>query len=133
MVAPERLNVAPVATATTIEEYRVAQAETAAARRAAWAAAEEREIEIQKQTLELRDILGSFVVREAWQSKAACRGIDPNLFFPIKPEEESAAKDICKDCTVREECLDSALAGREKGIWGGMTEKERNKLQRSKA
>ena len=39
----------------------------------------------------------------------------------------SAAKRICKECPVREECLDYAISTKELffGIWGGMAPKER--------
>jgi WhiB family redox-sensing transcriptional regulator len=71
---------------------------------------------------------------EAWQRKAACRGPESVLFYaPTLPEpraerdtREARAKDICRSCEVRVECLDYALAIREPhGIWGGLTEVER--------
>lgn len=35
------------------------------------------------------------------------------------------AKNICKGCTVKEPCLDYALNNESFGIWGGMSETER--------
>jgi WhiB family redox-sensing transcriptional regulator len=75
-----------------------------------------------------------------WQTRAACRGYDANLFFAPSQQEskeereirESQAKSVCARCPVREECLDFALATREPhGIWGGLNEIERRrKLER---
>ena len=62
---------------------------------------------------------------QAWRDKAACRGADPDLFFP--PEkggkaQARKAKAICAPCPVKAECL--AIAG-PYGIWGGTAEGER--------
>ena len=71
-----------------------------------------------------------------WRKHAACRGIDPDVFYPISDEEAGEAKAICDLCAVRESCLEHALANREReGIWGGTTERERRRihLQRRKS
>lgn len=69
-----------------------------------------------------------------WMNRAACREIGPEPFFV----EESgptiyitnAAKRICHNCLVRNDCLDYALTlGPVVGVWGGTTEKERRKLR----
>ncbi len=69
-----------------------------------------------------------------WRTGAACRELDPDLFFSPdsfeskqeKDEREIEAKAVCARCTVRDECLDYALkAGERYGIWGGLTEQER--------
>lgn len=80
------------------------------------------------------------VVRPAfmpeWTERAACRGLDPELFFPIGTvgpalEEVSEAKAVCRRCPVRSECLDWALRmGEAHGIWGGTTPEERRFLRR---
>ena len=57
-----------------------------------------------------------------WRKHAACRGIDPDVFYPISDEEAGEAKAICDQCAVRESCLEHALANREReGVWGGTT------------
>jgi WhiB family transcriptional regulator, redox-sensing transcriptional regulator len=69
----------------------------------------------------------------AWRQRAACRGVDPDIFYPISEEEADEAKSICAACTVSETCLEFALANREKdGVWGGATERERRRLIRQR-
>jgi WhiB family redox-sensing transcriptional regulator len=71
-----------------------------------------------------------------WRSRAACRGEDPELFFPIGTTgpavaQIAKAKQVCAQCPVREACLDFALSsGQRYGIWGGLTEDERRTLRR---
>jgi hypothetical protein len=49
----------------------------------------------------------------------------------VNERQTRAAKAICRSCVVREECLDWAIDKDEPaGVWGGLTEKERNKLKR---
>jgi len=75
---------------------------------------------------------------QEWREHGACRGADPALFFPAdkdtarrRAEAESAALALCDQCPVRRICLDHALAAPERyGVWGGMTEAERNDLRR---
>jgi WhiB family redox-sensing transcriptional regulator len=44
------------------------------------------------------------------------------------------AKEVCRGCVVREDCLEYALANGEKfGIWGGMSERERRRIRRQRA
>ena len=58
--------------------------------------------------------------RPAWQTRAACRGHDPAIFFPDRGETQAEAKRICMSCPVRVDCLEWALANHERfGIWGG--------------
>jgi Transcription factor WhiB len=51
----------------------------------------------------------------------ACRGADPDLFFPLPRESADPAKAICAACAVRADCLALARArGEQFGIWGGV-------------
>jgi WhiB family transcriptional regulator, redox-sensing transcriptional regulator len=67
-----------------------------------------------------------------WELSAACRLHDPELFFPVSHAGASlaqarAAKAICAVCPVRTQCLEFAQRTRQRhGIWGGLTEQERN-------
>jgi WhiB family transcriptional regulator, redox-sensing transcriptional regulator len=67
----------------------------------------------------------------SWQSRANCMGVDPELFFPERGTSTREAKEVCRGCVVREDCLEYALANGEKfGIWGGMSERERRRVRR---
>lgn len=69
----------------------------------------------------------------SWRDRAACRGIDPDIFYPVSDEDADAAKGICSACPVREACLEYALANRERdGVWGGATERERRRMIRQR-
>lgn len=64
-----------------------------------------------------------------WQLGAACRGADPDWFFPSSDGEAVRALSVCARCEVRLRCLAFALARGERfGVWGGMTERERAAL-----
>jgi WhiB family redox-sensing transcriptional regulator len=71
-----------------------------------------------------------------WQSAAACRGMDSEMFFHPPAERArgrrariQAAKAVCTNCPVMAQCLDHALAVREPyGVWGGCSEDERAKM-----
>lgn len=68
-----------------------------------------------------------------WRQHGACRGTDPDIFYPVSDEEAEPAKAICATCPVREPCLEYALATRERdGVWGGATERERRRLIRQR-
>ena len=69
-----------------------------------------------------------------WQTRANCMGVDPDLFFPERGASTREAKEVCRGCGVREDCLEYALANGEKfGIWGGLSERERRRLRRARA
>ncbi|GAC1421799.1 MAG: WhiB family transcriptional regulator [Actinomycetota bacterium] len=69
--------------------------------------------------------------RYNWQEEGACRGVEPEIFFPISEDDAWRAKEICGVCSVKEQCLVFALQNRERyGVWGGVTEKERIDLHR---
>jgi WhiB family transcriptional regulator, redox-sensing transcriptional regulator len=69
----------------------------------------------------------------SWRQHAACRGVDPEIFYPASEEEADVAKSICAQCSVRVACIEFALANREReGVWGGATEKERRRILRQR-
>jgi len=73
-------------------------------------------------------------LERGWQDQANCLGVDPDLFFPERGASTREAKEVCKGCIVRGECLEYALANGEKfGIWGGLSERERRRLRRQRA
>jgi WhiB family redox-sensing transcriptional regulator len=68
-----------------------------------------------------------------WRLRSACRGLDPDIFYPSSDEEAEEAKGICADCPVQQVCLEFALTHRERdGVWGGLTERERRRALRQR-
>jgi WhiB family redox-sensing transcriptional regulator len=71
-----------------------------------------------------------------WQDHGSCRTSDPTLFFHPQNERGAArrsrvqaAKSVCASCPVQTECADYAIRSREPyGIWGGMSEEEREEI-----
>jgi WhiB family redox-sensing transcriptional regulator len=69
----------------------------------------------------------------SWRQRAACRGVDPGIFYPVSDEAAEEAKAICSSCVVRQSCIEYALAAREReGVWGGLTERERRRIVRQR-
>jgi WhiB family redox-sensing transcriptional regulator len=74
----------------------------------------------------------------SWRHEAACRWIDPDLFWPqgesvAARKQAEEAKTVCAKCPVRLQCLEWAVEARQDfGVWGGMTERERRVLHRRK-
>jgi WhiB family redox-sensing transcriptional regulator len=81
----------------------------------------------------LRDSAGT-----DWRDYAACRDVDPDLFFPLGtvgaslPQIEHA-KQVCGTCPVSKTCLRWALDHGDAGVWGGTTDEERRRRRRSRA
>jgi WhiB family redox-sensing transcriptional regulator len=75
---------------------------------------------------------------ETWMTEGACHDKDPDLFFPISASDAGVdqvrqATSVCDRCGVESECLQYALKNRIKhGIWGGLTEQQRQSLIRSR-
>lgn len=68
-----------------------------------------------------------------WADQAACRGVNPELFFPAQHTPSGEAKAVCATCPVATECLDYALDNREVfGVWGGTSEKQRRLIRRDR-
>ncbi|MCA1844990.1 MAG: WhiB family transcriptional regulator [Actinobacteria bacterium] len=75
----------------------------------------------------------------SWSDEAACRGMDPAIFYPVaRPRGRNArydadwepARDVCEGCPVSEQCLSYAMERPEReGMWGGLTPDERRVAQ----
>ncbi|MGN7139051.1 WhiB family transcriptional regulator [Streptomyces pseudogriseolus] len=66
------------------------------------------------------------VPEEEWRALAACNVADEAAFFKAAPD---VAKQTCRRCPVRGECLyDAIQADPPIGVWGGLTRKERRRL-----
>ena len=78
-------------------------------------------------------------MEEDWRERAACRGENPELFFPVGTsgpalQQIEQAKAICRSCPVARECLAAALEnGEDAGIWGGLTAEERRIVRHARA
>jgi WhiB family redox-sensing transcriptional regulator len=82
---------------------------------------------------DLLDLLRAKDHDMAWQDFANCRGANPDLFFPERGASTRTAKQICRECTVRDECLEFAIVSSEKfGIWGALSERERRKIRKER-
>jgi WhiB family redox-sensing transcriptional regulator len=68
-----------------------------------------------------------------WQLHGLCRRENPDVFFhpegergPARRNRDARAKQVCQTCPVLAQCRAHALQVREPyGVWGGMTEDER--------
>ena len=82
---------------------------------------------------DVRRLPGPGAEKWEWQLHGSCRGESTELFFhpegergPARAAREAAAKAICARCGVVKECAEHALSAREPyGVWGGMSESER--------
>lgn len=65
----------------------------------------------------------------AWQDQALCMQTDPEEFFPERGGATRAAKQVCRSCEVRAQCLEYALENDERfGVWGGLSERQRRRV-----
>ena len=70
---------------------------------------------------------------QAWMNEANCRGLDASAFFPSDASGVEAARRVCAECSVRSECLEYSLENRlDHGIWGGTSERQRQRLLRAR-
>lgn len=65
----------------------------------------------------------------AWMKQAPCATSgQPDAWFPDKGVSTKPARKICGSCRYVAPCLTWAVQNRERGIWGGLTEVERQGL-----
>jgi len=71
-----------------------------------------------------------------WQLDSACRGLDSDNFYhpdgergQARERRVSQAKAICASCPVVRQCQEHAIKAREPfGVWGGLSEEERQEI-----
>ena len=74
--------------------------------------------------------LEELVHRPYWQRSGACRGENVEAFVPSVGGNFNRARELCRGCTVRSECLSFALADEDVvGMWGGTTAPERRQMR----
>lgn len=67
---------------------------------------------------------------DTWQQHAACRGLDPELFFVERGNQVGAdeARAVCAVCPVAADCLEENI--REAyGMWAGTSPIERRRIR----
>jgi WhiB family redox-sensing transcriptional regulator len=69
--------------------------------------------------------------RTGWRARAACYGMDTNLFFPEVATRADAAVAVCAACPVAAECLVDNLKELH-GVFGGLTPDERIAVRRGR-
>lgn len=77
------------------------------------------------QTMMMREPTG----RADWRDSAACKGVDPDMFFPERGESGEEAKAVCRRCPVAGDCLSENLF-EHFGVFGGLSERERRRMRR---
>jgi WhiB family redox-sensing transcriptional regulator len=60
---------------------------------------------------------------------AACRDLPPSIFFQNDAKKDKIAAEICVECNVAQDCLEYALRHGEYGVWGGTSERQRDKIR----
>jgi WhiB family redox-sensing transcriptional regulator len=71
--------------------------------------------------------------RPSWMAQGACRGEPVETFIREGRRPAAKARAICAGCPVRAECLAHAVADPGLvGVWGGMTDRERQRLRRGR-
>jgi WhiB family redox-sensing transcriptional regulator len=77
--------------------------------------------------------LEELVRRPVWQRYGACRGESIEMFVPSVGGNFTKARDLCRSCPVRQECMDFATADEDVvGMWGGTTAPERRQMRARK-
>src|SRR4051812_43208920 len=69
--------------------------------------------------------------RTGWRARAACYGMDTNLFFPDVAARADNAVAVCGACPVAAECLVENLKEMH-GVFGGLTPDERIPVRRGR-
>jgi len=68
---------------------------------------------------------------DAWMVQGLCYCASSVDFFPSTGAGVDAARRVCMQCPVREQCLDYALRNQiDHGVWGGASERERHRILR---
>jgi WhiB family redox-sensing transcriptional regulator len=68
-----------------------------------------------------------------WMTRGKCKEMDPAIFFPSDGVGVQVAQRICRECAVKDACLEYALANRiDNGVWGATSERQRRRLLRQR-
>ncbi|MCA9843226.1 MAG: WhiB family transcriptional regulator [Dehalococcoidia bacterium] len=67
-----------------------------------------------------------------WMDAAACKGSATSQWFPSSGKLSARNLDailLCRTCPVKTHCLQHALEHAEVGIWGGLTDEQRQAMR----
>lgn len=64
-----------------------------------------------------------------WRDRAACKGRTDINWFPIRGEDMQPALNVCRTCPVKDACLHHALRKPTPGVWGGTSERQRDRIR----
>lgn len=64
----------------------------------------------------------------SWHADAACAGSDTERYYDL--DDTAGALAVCDGCAARGPCLEWALKHDEAGVWGGTTDRDRERLRR---
>ena len=87
---------------------------------------------------EIADRLRSHRPDPGWRTRAACAGLDAEMFYDADDKIDAIARDraeegrsVCAACVARWDCLRDALrCGERYGVWGGLDAFERERIRR---
>ena len=90
--------------------------------------------------VEFRQIADRIPTDTAWMDSGKCKGRTDLDFFPGRGEDDisQAARACCNGtdgqpvCPVKARCLEWALEVNERGTWGGLSERERRTMKRTR-
>ena len=87
----------------------------------------ERRAEYEDLLAELTTIMRWRGENRSWLRKRACKGVDPDLFFPKRGQNATQAHALCRACPVQQECAEHAgpFLGTQAGVVGGISARER--------
>lgn len=69
--------------------------------------------------------------RTDWREDALCPEVDPEIFHPKQGESIGPAREVCMACPVRRECAEYAIPNEPWGVWGGLSQRERQRLRKT--
>lgn len=75
--------------------------------------------------------LMALLERPEWHARAACRGAEPDRWFPGQGQPVDDARQVCQGCQVAVDCREAGLSEKF-GIWGGLTEIQRRRLRQER-
>ena len=78
------------------------------------------------------DPLAEFLrwARPAFHADAACREHPELSWFPERGQSITAQLAVCRSCLVRAECEAAGVDGKEHGVWGATTGRQRRVMRR---